>query len=209
MESKIKVVGTGPGNMQYLTPLALETIKAADVLVGGRKQLKALASPGQEQFVIGNNLAEVVRFLGSRGQKQVAVLASGDPGLFSIGSYLAQELGTDDLEFIPGISSVQLMFARLKRPWQDVLILSAHGRSLENIDVMLGHTGVTALLTGGAHDPQAIALYLLERGMPDASVAIGKSLSYPEEIVIHTSLLDLSREEGDYSNSIMVVWHER
>lgn len=207
MESIVKVVGIGPGDGRYITPLAWEAVSNAEVLIGGRTQLQKWASPEQEQYVIGNNLTLVVQFIRKQAGKKIVVLTSGDSGLFSIGHYLVQEMGRDKLEFIPGISSVQLMFARLKRPWQDVRILSLHGRSLEILDMLLAGNGVAALLTGGDNSPQRLACYLLDKGMVNAPVALGKNLSYDDELIVETSLLDLCNDPVDYSNSVMVVFN--
>jgi len=209
MAFTIKVAGTGPGDGRYITPLALESIKAAEVIVGGRRQLEKLASPHQEQFVIGNNLPAVLEYIKSQCvDKSVVVLASGDPGLFSIATYLAEHLDQECLEFIPGISSVQLMFARLRKPWQDARIISLHGRSLADLDRQLQYKGTTALLTGGEWTPPKIADYLTAAGVGDCPVAIGQNLSYPEEKIIMTSLRELAGMAGDFTNSLMVIFNE-
>lgn len=208
MEPVIKVVGTGPGDSRYITPLALEAIGEAQVLIGGRSQLQSLASPDQQQFVIGNNLARVVEFIKAQGGKRIVVLASGDSGLYSIGHYLARQLGDERLEFIPGISSVQLMFARLKKPWQDARILSLHGRSIDSLDQVLAGPGVVAVLTGGENTPQRLAARLLEQGAGNRPVALGQNLSYPDELLVITELAALFNDPRDYSNSVMVIFDE-
>lgn len=205
----IKVVGIGPGDGRYITPLAQEMIKAAEVLVGGRRQLETLASPHQEQFIIGNNLPAVLDYIKEQSRaKSVVVLASGDPGLFSIGTYLVENLGEELLEFIPGISSVQLMFARLRRPWQDARIMSLHGRSIDDLNDQLLSKGTTALLTGGEWIPQKIAAYLIKAGLHDCQVAVGQNLSYPDEKIVRSTLQELAQMPEDFSNSVMVIFNE-
>ncbi|NMC27650.1 MAG: precorrin-6y C5,15-methyltransferase (decarboxylating) subunit CbiE [Syntrophomonadaceae bacterium] len=209
MENTVKIVGTGPGDGRYVTPIALEIISEAEVLVGGKRQLAQLAGPHQEQFAIGSDLPAVLEFIESRrGQQKVVVLASGDPGLYSIAAYLAANMDQQQLEMIPGISSVQLMFARLKRPWQGVQILSLHGREGEEFERRFAQPGVTALLTGGEWTPQEIASHLLKSGLPDCPAAIGKDLSYPGERVIRARLSELAEHPEDLSNCVMVVFHE-
>jgi cobalt-precorrin-7 (C5)-methyltransferase len=205
----VKIVGIGPGDGRYITPLARELISDAEVLVGGRRQLEVLARPDQDQFVIGKNLPAVLNYIESqRYEKSVVVLASGDPGLYSIASYLAIHIGKDSLEFIPGISSIQVMFARLKMSWQDVQVLSMHGRTADNLEELINSRKVNALLTGGQWTPQVIAQYLLKVQVPDCEVAIGKDLSYPEEKLVYTSLCKLVDDPEDYINSVMVIVNE-
>lgn len=208
MEPYVKVVGIGPGDPRYLTPAAREAIEQAQVLVGGRRQLETFARPDQEQYVIENNLVQVSAYIKSKAGQRLVVLASGDPGLFSIGSYLARELGPHSLDIIPGISSVQLMFARLRLPWQDATILSAHGRGPEKLEALLSMPGLSAVLTGGDHTPQALAAYLLDKGMNNVRVAVGHALSLPEECLVDTNLKELARDTSDYSNSVMVIFNE-
>lgn len=209
MEYTVKIVGTGPGDGRYVTPIALELIREADVLVGGKRQLEQLASPQQEQFDIGSDLPAVLEFIESRrSHLQVVVLASGDPGLYSIAAYLAANMDQQCLEIIPGISSVQLMFARLKLPWQEVQILSLHGREGDGFERRFARPGVTALLTGGGWTPQQIASYLLKSGLPDCPAAAGKDLSYPGEKIIRTRLSGLAEHPEDLSNCVMVVFYE-
>lgn len=208
MESNIKVVGIGPGEGRYITPLAMDAIREAQVLIGGRSQLQNLASSEQQQYIIGNNLTQVVQFIREQVGKKIVVLASGDSGLYSIGDYLVRQLGKDRFEFIPGISSVQLMFARLKKPWQDVRILSVHGRALDILDKVLSGHGVSAVLTGGDNTPQLVAAYLLDKGMVNVMVALGKNLSCADEIMVNTNLLNLVNDPTDYSNSVMVIFYE-
>ncbi|MEQ8236527.1 MAG: precorrin-6y C5,15-methyltransferase (decarboxylating) subunit CbiE [Syntrophomonadaceae bacterium] len=209
MEHTVKIVGTGPGDGRYITPLALDLIREAEVLVGGKRLLEQLAGPHQEQFAIASDLPAVLEFIESRrSQRKVVVLASGDPGLYSIAAYLAANMDPQYLEMIPGISSVQLMFARLKLPWQEVQILSLHGREGEGFEGRFARPGVTALLTGGEWTPQEIASHLLKSGLPDCPAAIGKDLSYPGEKIIRTSLSELTEHSGDLSNCVMVVFYE-
>lgn len=209
METTVKIVGIGPGDGRYLTPLAAELIKQAQVLVGGRRQLEQLAAPHQERFTISANLAAVLQYIeAQRRQKSVVVMASGDPGLFSIATYLAERMDKDCLEIIPGISSVQVMFARLKLPWHDVRIMSLHGRSGDELDNWFQLPGTICLLTGGEWTPRHIARHLRQAGRPDWQVAIGAHLSYPEEQIILTSLTELAEESRDYTNCLMVIFHE-
>lgn len=209
MEPTIKIVGTGPGDGRYLAPLAAQLIKQAQVLVGGRRQLDWLASPHQECFAIEADLEAVLAYIEEQRQhKSVVVLASGDPGLFSIASYLAERMDRGCLEIIPGISSVQLMFARLKLPWHNVRLMSLHGRNNDELATCFEHPGVTCLLTGGEWTPRQIAVHLHDQGRPDWQVAIGADLSYPEEKIIRSSLKAIAEQTKDYTNCLMVIFHE-
>lgn len=52
----------------------------------------------------------------------------GDPGLASLAKLVLRRFGLHACEVLPGISSVQVAFARLGLDWLDARILSAHAR---------------------------------------------------------------------------------
>ena len=210
MEYKIKVIGTGPGSGRYITPIALEAIAGADILVGGQRLLDVFAGEGQIQFPLGRDLQQALAFINEhRENKRVAVLVSGDTGIYSFADYLSRHMDNDFLEFIPGISSVQLMFARLKKSWHDALILSMHGRKADGLAEQIKDAPVTALLTGEPWTPRRIAQYLLENNINDLTTAIGQNLSYDDERIIFTSLQKIAEDNNNYDNSIMVIFNER
>ncbi len=209
MAGKVIVVGTGPGGKSYITPYGLEKITNAKILVGGQRLLDTFGSENQEMFPIKSDLKKVVDFIKEKVQiNDVVVLVSGDTGIFSFANYLSKHIEDEMLEFVPGISSIQLMFARLKRPWNEAQILSMHGRSLDSVSSVVKDSQVTALLTGEPWTPQKIAQYLTDKGVPDLKTVIGKNLSYPEEKIIGTSLKKLPQDKEDYSNSVMVIFNE-
>lgn len=208
MGKKIQIVGTGPGDISYTTPLALDAIQKAEVLVGAQRLLVTFARPEQLQIPIAKDLKKVVKIINEQRQnKKVVVMVTGDTGVFSFAGYLGKYIDPENLEYIPGISSIQLMFARLKRNWNDVQIFSMHGRNDELLVQNIKNSKISALLTGEPWTVQKISRFLVENGVEDLAVALGKDLSYPHEKVIFSNLINLSRDDNDYSNSVMVIFN--
>ena len=58
----------------------------------------------------------------------VGVLASGDPLFFGIGRRLLKEFGQEQLTVFPALSTMQEACARFKLPWDDMQMVSLHGR---------------------------------------------------------------------------------
>ncbi|MDQ0287459.1 cobalt-precorrin-7 (C5)-methyltransferase [Desulfofundulus luciae] len=207
---RIKVIGVGPGNLDYLTPAAQRALASARVLVGGQRHLSYLAREEQKTFVIKNNLAAMVDFIRSHREEKVAVLASGDPGLYGILNYLRQYFTPEELEVIPGISSVQLAFARLAMPWHDALILSAHGRPVEDLVNLVRYQGKIALLTGPGAPPNHIASLLVKAEIADRKVFCCCNLGYPEEEILETTPGELARRDfSGQNNCVMVIIDEK
>lgn len=123
----ITVVGTGTG-----APVAEDVLAGAALVVGGRRHLDAVRLPeGAERIVLGP-LAPALDAIGTYVGKElpVVVLASGDPGFFGIVRALAERFGAGRLDVRPGVSSVATAFARIGLPWDDAVVVSAHGRDL-------------------------------------------------------------------------------
>ena len=80
--------------------------------------------------------------------RQVVVLATGDPGIASLAQPVLRRFGRENCEVIPGISSVQVAFARLGLDWQDARILSAHNADPEATAADLGEADKIAILGG-------------------------------------------------------------
>jgi precorrin-6Y C5,15-methyltransferase (decarboxylating) len=86
------------------------------------------------------------------------VLASGDPGFFGIVRAL-RERGLGCV-VLPAVSSVALVFARAGLPWDDAVVVSAHGRDLRPaVNVCRAHPKV-AVLTGPGQGPAEIGAAL-------------------------------------------------
>lgn len=209
MGVSVVVVGTGPGNPAYCTPAAREAIQNAELLVGGRRLLQVFARDDQQQLPVGKDLQGLLQQIEQRRHlERIVVMVSGDTGLYSLASYLASNMNNDDLTFIPGVSSVQYMFAKLKRPWQEVQILSAHGRYPSHLAELVKGGRLTALLTGYPWTPARVAGCLLEDGVGNLPVVLGVALSYTDEQLIHTGLQSLSTDHNPYENAVMVIFNE-
>ncbi|MGV9398032.1 precorrin-6y C5,15-methyltransferase (decarboxylating) subunit CbiE [Streptomyces sp. NPDC003668] len=153
----ITVVGTGTG-----APVPGEVLAGAALVVGGRRHLDAVDLPeGAGRIVLGP-LAPALDAIGecvARGLP-VVVLASGDPGFFGIVRALAERFGPGRLDVRPGVSSVAAAFARLGLPWDDAVVVSAHGRDLRTaVNACRAHPKV-AVLTGPGAGPAELGAAL-------------------------------------------------
>ena len=91
----------------------------------------------------------------------VAVLASGDPLFFGIGRTLRERFGPARITVHPALSSLQLACARFCLPWDDLALVSLHGRGEPDLaGRVLRHQRVL-LLTGGGVSPDGVAGELL------------------------------------------------
>ncbi|MEU6280677.1 precorrin-6y C5,15-methyltransferase (decarboxylating) subunit CbiE [Streptomyces sp. NPDC047028] len=175
----ITVVGTGTGG----SPLSPGVCAGAALVVGGRRHLDAVALPeGAERMVLGP-LAPALDAMEAYVGKDlpVVVLASGDPGFFGIVRALAERFGAGRLDVRPGVSSVATAFARVGLPWDDAVVVSAHGRDPRTaVNMCRAHPKV-AVLTGPGAGPAELGAALSEPPFDSSRVlVVATALGDPE-----------------------------
>ena len=209
---KIHVIGVGPGGgLEYLIPAALRAVEKSNVLVGGERNLALFKHFQGETFVIKNNLAEMICWIKEKRVRQkVSVLASGDPGMFGILSYLKRHFASGELYVIPGISAAQIACARLALPWHDAAMVSTHGRDRAGLLDTVRREKKVVALAGPEEPPADMARAMVEAGIKGKKVYICANLTYPDEEIVGfrlAALADLKRS-WDKKNYVMVIIDE-
>lgn len=187
----IKVVSLGPGAPAYILPVALDAIREAEVILCGRRHLESFDARGKEVLLVGSGgrpLSELMAYARAVYKtRRTAVVVSGDCGFYSLLSYTKRVIPAEDVVAIPGISSLQYFFAKLKMPWQDAQLMSLHGRN-QDLIARLSLTGTVGVLTDGEHNSAYIARVLKDAGYDDKWIYVGEELSYPEERITKLSV---------------------
>lgn len=208
-DDKIKVVGTGPGGSSYLIPRARQAILECGVLVGGSRIIKEYSDTGKDCFILTGTLGGVLEFIKNNRHKGVAVLATGDPGMYGILTFLLKHFPREDLEVIPGISTVQAAFALLAIPWQDARVLSVHGREFTNIAETLIKCPKAAILTGPGATPVQMARMFTEAGMGQRRAYLCYDITLTGEQVVSGNLEELAQGSDPRHNCVMVIIDEQ
>jgi precorrin-6y C5,15-methyltransferase (decarboxylating) CbiE subunit len=133
MKKKIIILGCGPGAAAYITPVAAAAARKADVLIVSRRLKDLFPEVDAERIDSGKDVDGIIDIIAARRDegRQVVLLATGDPGIASLAQPVIRRFGRENCEVIPGISSVQVAFARLALDWQDARIITAHSRDPE------------------------------------------------------------------------------
>ncbi|MFJ8786134.1 precorrin-6y C5,15-methyltransferase (decarboxylating) subunit CbiE [Streptomyces sp. NPDC102476] len=152
----ITVVGTGTGAPPQ------ECLAGAELVVGGRRHLDAVRLPEAAERIVLGPLAPALDTMAEYLDKErrVVVLASGDPGFFGIVRVLAERFGPAALDVRPGVSSVAAAFARVGLPWEDAVVVSAHGRDLRTAVNVCRARPKVAVLTGPGAGPAELGAAL-------------------------------------------------
>ncbi len=202
----IRIIGVGPGHEDYITPAAKKAAETADLLVGSQRSLKHFLYLKKETLIIDRDLPGLVREIKKhQTDKRVAVLVTGDPGFYSLASYLKKYFPRTHLELMPGISSTQVAFARIGRSWENVRFISVHGRPLNKLLPVIENYGTVAVLTDNINTPKVVADYLKDKIKGDPLVFICDSLTDPAEEIFETRLSQVYQAT---KNSVMVIAYE-
>ncbi|MCL2457399.1 MAG: precorrin-6y C5,15-methyltransferase (decarboxylating) subunit CbiE [Desulfobulbus sp.] len=130
----------------------------------------------------------------------VAVLASGDPLFYGIGRRLIERFGPERLSVRPALSALQLACARFRTPWDDLALLSCHGREADNLPGRILRQRRSMLFTDGRNSPDKVATELLaalaacgDNERIDAiSVRVAENLGLSDERLTSGSLAEIA-----------------
>ncbi len=198
---KVYLVGTGTGSADCLTERARAVIDNADIVIGAKRMTE-----GIENKIIFNsyNSDEIAGYLSNKKVGSAAVLLSGDVGFYSGAKKLLDTLNGYEVELIPGISSLVYFCARLKMPWEDIRLLSMHGKSCNAINYIKKYKRVFLLLSG-SESIRELCKKLCYYNMGNVRLYIGQRLSYPDESITCAKAEDIK----DFSfDSLSVVLAE-
>ncbi len=178
----ITLVGLGPGGEDFITPIARRVVAEAEVLVGGKRLLDLFPAFTGDTKVIDRDLEGLLGFLRKQEGKRIAVLCSGDPGFFGILNWLRRNFAPERLRVIPGVSSVQLAFARAVLPWAGAGFFTIHGRETDGLVEAARDAPVLAVLGDPRVSAGQLAAILLDGGL-EGEATVAWELAGPEEEV--------------------------
>lgn len=201
----LSIVGIGEDGIAGLSPIAQRLIKAADLVVGGRRHL-TLA----DALISGARLAwpspihdAFPQILAKRGHG-VTVLATGDPFHFGIGKQIAALVPPNEFVSIPNISAYSLAAARMGWALQDIATITLHGRPLEVIVRHLQPGARILALSWDDTTPQKLASLLAERGFGASRLVVLESMGGPRERIRAAPAQDFNVPGIDSLNTIAI-----
>ena len=219
------VVGLGPAGRDWLTPQAMAVLAAADDIVGYAPYVDRVARNPRQQRHGSDNRAEEQRAefaldLARQGRR-VAVVSSGDPGVFAMASVVLEAAAGDErfadvpVDVVPGITAAQAVASQAGAPLgHDYVVLSLSDR-LKPWEVI-----AKRLMAAAAAD-FAIAIYnpasasrrqqladardlLLAHRAPQTPVVVGRAVGTSEQLVTVTTLGELDPGQVDMQCLLIV-----
>jgi cobalt-precorrin 5A hydrolase/precorrin-3B C17-methyltransferase len=218
------IVGTGPGDLQYLTQRAKDAIMNSDVIVGYDTYIDLIKDIIKGKEVVSTPMtqeierAEKAVELALAG-KTVSIISGGDPGIYGMAGLVfeilkSQQLGLK-IEVIPGISALNACSARLGAPlMHDFAVISLSDRLTdwelieERLDSAAKADFITVLYNPRSkgrpeHIKKAIEIFMKYRN-PETPVGIVKSAMRRDERIIISTLKALPVEEIDMQTTVII-----
>ena len=198
---KVYLIGMGPGGRAHITAGALAAIEACPVLIGAPRLLEGFSGKTCLPLILAEDIAAAIH---RQENGPVGVLLSGDVGFYSGAKNLYPLLSDCEVVPLPGISSLVYFCARLGIPWQDVHLVSAHGRAHNAPGAVQSHER-TFLLTGGSYRAGDLCRQLCQWGLGHVRITVGERLSYGDERITAGTAEELAGRDFD---SLAVVLAE-
>ena len=177
---EVRIIGIGPGSREMMTREVCRAIEEADCLIGAQRMLDAAAREGQKTFaaVAPQEIADHIH--AHREYRRSAVVMSGDTGFFSGTRKLLPLLSDCEVDVLPGLSSLACLCAKLQTSYEDIHVVSLHGRAHDIVPEVRAHERVFALV-GGEDGAAHLCETLVENGLGKVKLSIGERLSYSDE----------------------------
>lgn len=201
----INIIGLGPGNLDYITKKGENLISASDVLIGGKRNLESIKNFKGEKIILDSNLREIIEYINNNKEKQISVIASGDPLIYGIGRYLSKNIDNKIINMVSGISSLQYIFSKIYVDMNDVYITSSHGK-VPDFDYILSHKKV-CMVTDSKIGPKQISKEIIDRNL-NKIVVVGENLSYENEKITIAKPEEIIRMDNFEMNVVVILDEE-
>jgi len=211
----VAVVGLGPGDIDWMTPQSRRELAAATDLIGYGGYLDRVPIRDGQRRHSSDNTDEPARArlacaLAEQG-RTVAVVSSGDPGVFAMATAVLEEAKQWPgvrIRVIPAMTAAQAVASRVGAPLghdHAVISLSDRLKPWEVISARLAAAAAADLVLA-IYNPAskartwqvgAMREVLMAHREPGTPVVIGRNVSGPDEQVRVVRLADLNPAEVD------------
>lgn len=199
----VSLIGIGMGTQENMTREAFAACEEADVLIGAARILKTVENLGKPVFVSyrENEIKDFVQ--AHPAYKKIAILLSGDIGFYSGAKKMLDLFGNYHTKVYSGISSVVYFCGKLHTSWEDVYLMSLHGREQNLIAAVKRHKKVFALI-GKQDGVNQVCRDLCSYGLSDVKVHTGENLSYSRERILSGTANSMVEESFEKLSVVLI-----
>lgn len=195
----VYIVGLGPGSKDYILPKAVATLEKSHIILGFKRALESIAFISTDKQAV-KNLTEILGYINANKEKDISIVASGDPCFYGVTDYIKRNYG-GLMEVIPGISSFQYLAAKLNKGWQGSFLGSLHGREEDFVE-KVEENKLSIWLTDKINTPNSMCERLLKEKI-EAVVYVGENLSYEDEKITSGAVQDIIK--NNFSELCIVI----
>jgi len=193
----IDVIGLGVAEKAKFSEAAEQALFCADLVIGSSRQLKVIEAqlkPQQETKELPK-LSELSALIDQKPEKNIVVLASGDPLYFGIGRWFLKHYDVDQVHFHPAVSSIQAACHLVGVALQDTEVFSLHGRPLEKLRTTLRKNQYFVVLTDKKSKPAMLAQECLSAGFGQSVFWVCENMGYANQRVRKLSVEQLLKDK--------------
>lgn len=224
MAKNCTIIGILDDGWNGLSDQARATLSAASCVIGAGRTLELVTphiAAQAKQHDMDGALLRVPEWITAalNEGRSVAVLATGDPLCHGIAKLLLEKVGAENIEVLPTLSTVQLAFARLGKPWQQAQIVSVHSKDagewttgatpqhgLYALVRAVAEQDLLAAFTSPENSPERIARALLAAGYGgELRLSVASRLLLPDEAVSANLTLDEAASSNFAAPNIVAI----
>lgn len=177
---QLSVIGIGMGSISGMTQEAINAINEADVIFGASRMLKSAESFHKTAVALYKK-EDIYEYLEKhKDYKTAAILLSGDVGFYSGAKGIAEYFSEYQVKYLCGITSLSYLCAKIGKPWENITLISNHGKSVNTIDSIRRNDKVFSLM-GGKQNVNQLMEELIAYGFAGLTVWVGENLGYDNE----------------------------
>ncbi|WP_417688188.1 precorrin-6y C5,15-methyltransferase (decarboxylating) subunit CbiE [Roseibium sp.] len=195
----------GIGEDGGLSPTARHILDGSAIVYGSQRHFELAGTLPGETRTWPSPFASVYDDLKSLAGTPVAILATGDPQWFGIGSALAKHFAAEDMRVLPCPSAFQLAAARMRWPLQEVECISLHGRPVETLATFLYPGARILALTSNGETPGQVARILREKGFGASEMTVLEHMGGSAERIVSGTAHDWSETVADFNTLALTL----
>ena len=225
---RLTVVGLGPGSADLMVPAARAALSEASDILGYETYVR-MAGPfrDDQRTHASDNREELQRarhaFELARAGRRVAIVSSGDPGVFAMAAAVLEALDTADdprwanveLRIVPGVSAAMATAALAGAPLGHdfcMLSLSDNLKPWAIIEKRLRHAAEADLVMAFYNPISRARPWQLDKALeivreyrrPETRIVLGRDVGRPGETLATTTLGDLRSDQVDMRTMVII-----
>lgn len=187
------IVGIGADGWDGLTIRARDELSGATVIFGSHRQLELLPALAATAIAWRSPMSAHLAALLAGDTDDLAgtpprihLLASGDPMFHGLGATVVRQVGPENVEVLPAVSSVSLACAQLGWDLSEVAIVSAVTHDPEIVLTEISDRRRVLILSRDESTPARVAELLVAHGFGDSTCTVLEQLGGPAARVTST-----------------------